>query len=75
VVWIQVRDPNGVPVQIQMQVSTLNGGETIKDGLDFTLPHQSTMGVYTVNALVSDKLISQGGTFLASADAQFALIG
>jgi len=75
VVWIQVRDPNGVPVQIQMHVSTLNGGETIKDGLDFTLPDQSTMGVYTVNALVSDKLISQGGTFLASADAQFALIG
>jgi hypothetical protein len=75
VVWIQVRDPNGVPVQIQMHVSTLNGGETIKDGLDFTLSDHPTIGVYTVNALVSDKLISQGGTFLASADAQFALIG
>ncbi len=75
VVWIQVRDPNGVPVQIQMHVSTLSGGETMKDGLDFTLSDHPTIGVYTVNALVSDKLISQGGTFLASADAQFALIG
>lgn len=75
VVWIQVRDPNGVPVQIQTHISTLDGGETIKDGLSFTLSDHPTIGVYTVNALVSDKLISQGGTFLASADAQFALIG
>ncbi len=75
VVWIQVRDPNGVPVQIQMHVSTLSGGETMKDGLDFTLSDHPTIGVYTVNALVSDKLISQGGTFLARADAHFALIG
>ena len=74
VVWVQVRDPNGVPVQVQMHVSTLGGGETIQDGLSFTLSNQPTIGVYTVNALVSDKLISQGGTFLASADAQFALI-
>ena len=75
VVWIQVRDPNGVPVQIQIHISKLEGGETIKDGLGFTLLDHPTLGVYTVNALVSDKLISQGGTFLASADAQFALIG
>jgi len=75
VIWIQVRDPNGVPVQIQMHISTLGGGETVKDGLSFTLLDHPTIGVYTVNALVSDKLISQGGTFLASADAQFALIG
>jgi len=75
VVWIQVRDPNGAPVQIQTRISTLGGGETVQEGLDFTLLAHPTIGVYTVNALVSDKLISQGGTFLASADAQFALIG
>jgi hypothetical protein len=75
VVWVQVRNPNGVPVQIQTHISTLGSGETIKDGLSFTLSDHPTIGVYTVNALVSDKLISQGGTFLASADAQFALIG
>jgi len=73
VVWVQVLSPNGVPVQIQMRISTLDGGATVEDGLSFTLNHP-IIGVYTVNALVSDKLISQGGTFLASADAQFALI-
>ena len=73
VIWVQVLSPNGVPVQIQMRISTLNSGATIEDGLSFTLNHP-IIGVYTVNALVSDKLISQGGTFLASADAQFALI-
>jgi hypothetical protein len=74
-VWIQVRDPNGVPVQIQIHIATLGAGETIKDGLGFTLLGHPTIGVYTVNALVSDKLISQGGTFLASSQTQFALIG
>jgi hypothetical protein len=75
VVWIQVRDPNGVPVQIQIHIAKLVAGETIKDGLGFTLLGQPTIGVYTVNALVSDKLISQGGTFLASSETEFALIG
>ena len=74
-VWIQVRDPNGVPVQIQVHFVQVNAGETIKDGLGFTLLGSPTLGVYTVNALVSDKLISQGGTFLASSETQFALIG
>jgi len=74
-VWIQVRDPNGVPVQIQVHFVQLDAGETIKDGLGFTLLGNPTLGVYTVNALVSDKLISQGGTFLASSEAQFAVIG
>jgi hypothetical protein len=75
VIWIQIRNPSGVPVQIQIQMANLHAGETIKDGLGITLMGSSTLGVYTVSALVSDKLISQGGTFLANADAQFALTG
>jgi len=74
-VWIQVRDPNGVPVQIQMHVAELQAGQTIKEGLEFTLPRNASIGVYTVNALVSDKLISQGGIFLANSETQFALTG
>ncbi|MGA8857097.1 MAG: MG2 domain-containing protein [Candidatus Bathyarchaeia archaeon] len=73
VVWVQVHDPNGVPVQIGIHIETLNSGETIKDGLGFTLPGNAAHGVYRVDALVSDKLISQGGTFLADAQTQFAL--
>jgi uncharacterized membrane protein len=75
VVWIQVRDPNGVPVQIQTHVAQLQTGQTIKDSLEVSLPGNAPIGVYTVNALVSDKLISQGGTFLASSETQFALTG
>ena len=75
VVWIQVRDPTGVPVQIQIHVAKLDAGETTKDGLGFAISEHAATGVYTVNALVSDKLISQGGVFLANADTQFALVG
>lgn len=75
VVWIQVRDPNGVPVQIQINIAQLNAGQTVTDGVGFALPAHAAIGVYTVTALVSDKLISQGGTFLASSETQFALIG
>ena len=75
VVWIQVRDPNGVPVQIQIHIAQLGAGQTIKDGLGFTIGSSAVLGIYSVNALVSDKLISQGGTFLANANTQFALVG
>lgn len=73
IVWIQVRDPNGVPVQIQIHVTQLEAGQTTRDSLGISLPGNAPIGVYTVNALVSDKLISQGGTFLASSETQFAL--
>lgn len=73
VVWVQVHDPNGVPVQIGIHIETLNSGETIKDGLGFTLSGNAAHGVYRVDALVSDKMISQGGTFLTDAQTQFAL--
>jgi hypothetical protein len=73
VLWIQIRDPNGIPVSIQIHISSLNSGETVKDGFGFTFLAKPTRGVYTVNALVSDKLISQGGTFLTSANTEFAV--
>jgi len=73
VVWVQVHDPNGVPVQIGIHIETLTSGETIKDGLGFTLSGSAAHGVYRVDALVSDKLISQGGTFLADSQTQFVL--
>jgi hypothetical protein len=73
VLWVQIRDPNGIPVSIQIRISTMNTGETIKDGFGFTFLSQPTPGLYTVNALVSDKLISQGGTFLTSANTEFAV--
>jgi hypothetical protein len=74
-VWVQVRDPNGVPVQIGIHIADLHTGETVTEGIGFTLLNNLTPGVYRVDALVSDKLISQGGSFLANAQTQFALAG
>lgn len=74
VIWVQVRDPNGVPVEIRITIANLHAGETVKDGIGFTVSNNSTLGVYHVDALVSDRLISQGGTFLANAQTQFALV-
>lgn len=73
VIWVQVRDPNGVPVSIQIRISQLTTGETITDGFGFTFFGRAAVGLYSVNALVSDKLISQGGTFFANTNTEFAL--
>ena len=73
VIWVQVRDPNGAPTWIQFQISQLGTGQTLKVAFGFTITANMPIGLYTANALVSDKLISQGGTFLASANTEFAL--
>jgi hypothetical protein len=75
VIWVQVRDPNGTPVSIQLQISTLDTGAIVKVAFGFTIMSSLTLGVYAANALVSDKLISQGGTFFASGSAEFAVTG
>ena len=73
VIWVQIRDPNGTPVWIQLQISQLGTGQTIKVAFGFAITANMASGLYTANTLVSDKLISQGGTFLASANTEFAL--
>jgi len=75
VIWVQVSDPSGSPRSIQLQISTLNTGASVKVAFGFTATANLPHGIYTANTLVSDKLISQGGTFLASANTQFALTG
>ncbi|HXY83569.1 MAG TPA: MG2 domain-containing protein [Candidatus Saccharimonadales bacterium] len=72
-IWIQILDPKGTLVSIQLQISTLATGATVKVAFGFTPSSTSLEGIYSANALVSDKLISQGGTFLANANAQFVL--
>jgi len=75
VIWVQVQDPTGSPRTIQLQISTLSTGASVRVAFGFTATDNLPLGIYTANTLVSDKLISQGGMFLASADAQFALTG
>ena len=73
VIWIQILDPRGTPVSIQLQISTLATGGIVKVAFGFSPAANSAQGIYSTNALVSDKLISQGGTFLANANTQFVL--
>jgi hypothetical protein len=70
---VQVRDPNGTPIWIQFQISRLETGQIAKVAFGFQGASGMKSGLYTANALVSDKLISQGGTFLASANTEFAV--
>ena len=73
VIWIQILDPRGTPVSIQLQVSTLATNGVVKVAFGYSPTANAALGVYNANALVSDKLISEGGTFLANANAQFVL--
>ena len=75
VIWIQILDPSGTPRSIQLQTSSLDTGASVKVGFGFTASTNLPRGIYVANAFVSDKLISQGGTFLTSAKVQFALTG
>jgi len=75
VIWIQILDPRGTPVSIQLQVSTLATNGIVKVAFGFSPTANAALGVYNANALVSDKLISEGGTFLANANTQFVLEG
>lgn len=73
VIWVQIRDANGTPIWIQIHIFTLGTGQTVEVAFGFQVTSGVTPGLYTANALVSDRLISQGGTFFASSNIEFAL--
>lgn len=73
VIWVQIRDANGTPIWIQFQITPLGTAQTVKVAFGFQVTSSMATGVYTVNTLVSDKLISQGGMFFASANTEFAV--
>lgn len=70
---MQIRDAQGTPIWIQFQISQLETGQTLKIAFGFQLTAGVPSGLYAASALVSDKLISQGGSFFASANIQFAI--
>jgi hypothetical protein len=73
VVWVQIRDSNLTPIWIGIQVSTLGTGQTARIAFGFVITPSVSPGLYAANALVSDKLISRGGTFVASTNTEFAV--
>ena len=73
VIWVQIRDAGGTPIWIQFHISSLERGQSVVVAFGFQVTQSVPPGVYTANILVSDKLISQGGTFFASANVEFAV--
>jgi hypothetical protein len=73
VIWVQVRDARGTPIWILFHISSLDRGQTVSVAFGFQVTNSVSPGPYTANILVSDKLISQGGTFFASANVEFAV--
>jgi len=73
VIWVQIRDAYGTPIWIQFHISSLDRGQSVTVAFGFQVTAGVSPGVYTANILVSDKLISQGGSFFASSNAEFAV--
>ena len=66
IVWVEVDDPRGVPIQVSYQVGDLKKGQTLTAGFSVSLPASGPSGAYRVSGFVSDKMISAGGKFLAT---------
>jgi hypothetical protein len=73
VIWVQIRDANGTPIWILFQISSVERGQSVAAAFGFQVTTGLSPGLYSANILVSDKLISQGGSFFASANAEFAV--
>ncbi|MEM3463141.1 MAG: hypothetical protein QXJ15_05695, partial [Candidatus Bathyarchaeia archaeon] len=72
-IWAEVDDPGGVPLMVQFQIAAIGRGAEVKAGFSLTLSADAYPGAYKVKAFVSDKMISEGGKFLASQAGSFVV--
>ncbi len=70
IIWIEVEDQSGIPLQVITIENIIKN--TVKDDegpitirISFKLSDQASSGSYSMKGYVSDKLISDGGKFLA----------
>jgi len=71
IVWVQVIDPSGAPIKVDFHVGPIAQGQTVKEGFSITLPVEAPRGEYRVSGFVSDRMISEGGKFLATMQVKF----
>jgi uncharacterized membrane protein len=71
IVWVQIVNPNGVPIKVDFHVGLIAGGQTVKEGFSITLPADAPQGEYRATSFVSDKMISEGGKFLTTMEGKF----
>jgi uncharacterized membrane protein len=72
-IWVEVEDPNGVPVSVQFQIALIRRGSSVTSGFSVTLSDSAAAGTYEVKGFVSTGLISKGGKFLAAGQAAFTV--
>jgi len=72
-IWIEVDDPNSVPVTLMFQYATIKQDGTVTVGFSAGVFTSLPLGQYRARAFTSDKLISQGGRFLAAKETTFTL--
>ena len=70
IIWIEVEDHSGIPLQVITIENIIKN--TVKDDegpitirISFKLSDQASSGSYSMKGYVSDKMISDGGKFLA----------
>jgi uncharacterized membrane protein len=63
-IWVEVLDPNNVPVSLVVVTVTIHTGEQVKTGIQVALRSDAPTGTYTVRTLVSNLPIMTGGRFL-----------
>ncbi len=73
IVWVQIVDPNGVPIKVDFHVGTIAGGQTVKEGFSIALSIGAPEGDYRVTCFISNKMISEGGKFLTTMEGKFAV--
>jgi len=71
ITWVEVTDPRNAPFTVQFHIGVLLGGGRItRAGFNVRLDYGPGLtdiptGTYKVSGFVSDKMISQGGSFFA----------
>jgi hypothetical protein len=73
VIWAEVDDPSGAPLMVQFQIGGIGRGAEVRYGFSLTLSADAQLGAYRAKAFVSDRMISEGGKFLASQATSFAV--
>jgi hypothetical protein len=70
ILWIEVDDSNNAPLTVQYHIGLLPGsGQVTREGFSVVLSYSPGVyvptGTYKATGFVSDKMISQGGKFIA----------
>jgi PKD repeat protein len=70
-IWVEVNNPDGIPLPPVFVETTIARGGTVTVGVITALAEGALPGYYMANSYVSDRMIAQGGKFLANSETIF----